>query len=190
MRANSFNTGISSEYLILSKLYRLDLEAYISQGNKKSIDIRVVNNNGVTLTIDVKSVRGYSSLVVNNVEQLETHFIVFVIYNNKFGEINIPPDIFIVPSQDICEPLVSVFKKEKRVMKGKLTNYKDNWNLITQFQLNKNKNEYGQNIINDYNIVLKLRKLNYSRNEICRKLSIDDNGMIDLEAAYNEITGG
>ena len=40
-RANSYNTGIASEYLILSKLYRLDLEAYISHGNKKSIDIRV-----------------------------------------------------------------------------------------------------------------------------------------------------
>ena len=36
MRANTFNTGIASEYLVLSKLYRLELEAYISQGNKKS----------------------------------------------------------------------------------------------------------------------------------------------------------
>lgn len=35
MRANSYKTGIASEYLILSKHYRVDLEAYISMGNKK-----------------------------------------------------------------------------------------------------------------------------------------------------------
>lgn len=66
-RANNFNTGIASEYLILSMLYRLGLEAYITQGNKKSIDIRVILRNGTTKTIEVKAVRGYLSLVVNNI---------------------------------------------------------------------------------------------------------------------------
>ena len=37
---NGFNTGIAAEYFILSQLYRRDIEAYISQGNKKAIDIR------------------------------------------------------------------------------------------------------------------------------------------------------
>lgn len=131
MRANTFNTGIASEYFILSKLYRLELEAYISQGNKKSIDIRVIKENGKTLSIDVKSVRGYSSLVVNNVEPKENHFLIFVVYNNKFEDLNQEPEIFIVPSQKMCEPLVSLFKEEKRVMKGKLADYKDKWNLLT-----------------------------------------------------------
>ena len=36
MRNSSYNTGIASEYLVLSMLYRLDLEAYISNGNKKT----------------------------------------------------------------------------------------------------------------------------------------------------------
>mgnify|MGYP003347231955 CR=1 FL=1 len=79
MRANTFNTGIASEYLVLSKLYRLELEAYISQGNKKSVDIRVIKKDGSAISIDVKSVRGYSSLVVNNVQPKENHFIVFII---------------------------------------------------------------------------------------------------------------
>jgi hypothetical protein len=131
MRANAFNTGIASEYLILSKLYRLDLEAYMSQGNKKSVDIRVIKEDGQTLTVDVKSVRGYSSLVVNNVEPKLNHFIVFVIYNNKFDNLNEHPDIYIVPSEEIREPLVSTFKKEKRVMKGGLEPFKDKWHFIS-----------------------------------------------------------
>lgn len=130
MRADSFNTGIASEYLILSKLYRLDLETYISQGNKKSVDIRVIKENGETLTIDVKSVRGYSSLVVNSVKPKKNHFVVFVVYNGKFDDLNVHPDIFIVPSRKIYEPLVNIFKEEKRVMKGKLLEYKNKWELL------------------------------------------------------------
>lgn len=97
--------------------------------NQKSVDIRAIKENGETLSIDVKAVHGYSSLVVNNVEPKENHFLVFVIYNNKFEDLDSHPDVFIVPSQKICEPLVSTFKKEKRIIKGKLAEYKDKWNL-------------------------------------------------------------
>jgi hypothetical protein len=45
MRANSYNTGIASEYLVLSLIYRQGFEAYISLGNKKSIVIRIAEPN-------------------------------------------------------------------------------------------------------------------------------------------------
>ncbi|WP_425637923.1 hypothetical protein ACPUEN_00710 [Algoriphagus yeomjeoni] len=128
-RANAFNTGIASEYLVLHKLYRLGLEAYISQGNKKSIDIRVVLNDQKTLSIDVKSVRGYSSLIVNNVIARDNHFIVFVVYNNKFDEVGVIPEIFIVPSQDVVT-LLTDFSGQKRIMKGKILDYKDKWEIL------------------------------------------------------------
>ncbi len=130
MRANSFNTGIASEYLILSKLYRLELEAYISQGNKKSVDIRVIRDNGIPISIDVKSVRGYSSLVVNNVASKSDHFLAFVIYNNKFVDLTSEPEIFIVPSVEL-HTITATFGKEKRVMKGRLANYKNAWHLLS-----------------------------------------------------------
>jgi len=128
MRANAFNTGIASEYLILSKLYRLELEAYISIGNKKSIDIRVVKDDKV-LSIDVKSVRGHSSLVVNNVIEKENHYIVFVIYNNRFNDIEIEPSIYIVPSSKIKE-ITHTFNKQKRVFKKELKKYLNKWEYI------------------------------------------------------------
>ena len=129
MRADSFNTGIASEYLVLSILYRLELEAYVSQGNKKSVDIRVIRDSGTPVSIDVKSVRGYSSLVVNNVKPQYDHFIVFVIYNNKFDDIRIQPDIYIVPSMNIPE-ITETYGQEKRVMKGRFEEFKDKWEYI------------------------------------------------------------
>ncbi len=130
MRADSFNTGVASEYLILSKLYRLDLEAYISQGNKKSIDIRVVTKNNSAISIDVKAVRGYSSIVINNVLFKENHVITIVVYNNRFEKLDYEPEIFIIPSLEIAD-ISETYGKEKRLLKGKLQLYKNRWDYIT-----------------------------------------------------------
>jgi hypothetical protein len=128
-RANTFNTGIAAEYFILSQLYRLGIEAYISQGNKKAIDIRVIKEDETSISIDVKAVRDYSSLVVNNVISKKNHFVVFVTYNKKFEKIDTMPEVFIVPSKDVVK-ITRKFKEEKRVMKGDLINYKDRWDYL------------------------------------------------------------
>lgn len=128
-RANTFDTGVAAEYFVLSQIYRLGLEAYISQGNKKTIDIRVIQENGNPLSIDVKAVRGYSSLVVNNVKTSENHFIAFVIYNNKFEDVLTQPEVYIVPSLEVPS-ITKHFREERRVMKGSLDNYLNNWSAL------------------------------------------------------------
>jgi len=195
MRANSFNTGIASEYLVLSKLYRLELEAYVSQGNKKSVDIRVIRGNGIPISIDVKSVRGYSSLVVNNVEPNIDHFLVFVIYNNKFEDLNIEPDIFVVPSVELPS-MTETYGQEKRVMKGSLENYKNAWHYISEGygdngmhtleELDKIDN---QRTVDNWNKVLKLRKDGLKNEEICSKLNLNADQLTDLEVDYHNLTG-
>jgi hypothetical protein len=130
-RANSFNTGIASEYLILSLLYRQGVEAYLSQGNKKSIDIRIIKSDGTSISVDVKSVRGYSSLVVNNVKAENNHFVVFVIYKNQFEKLDSLPDIYIVPSNQL-ESITEIYGNEKRVLKGKIKDFKDSWQYIIE----------------------------------------------------------
>lgn len=128
-RANTFDTGVAAEYFVLSQIYRLGLEAYISQGNKKAIDIRVIQENGNPISVDVKAVRGYSSLVVNNVKTKEHHFIAFVIYNNKFEDVLTQPEVYIVPSLEVPS-ITQHFKEERRVMKGSLEKYLNNWGAL------------------------------------------------------------
>jgi hypothetical protein len=194
MRANPFNTGIASEYLILSKLYRLELEAYISQGNKKSVDIRVIRN-GQPVSIDVKSVRGYSSLVVNNVVPKDDHYIIFVVYNNKFDDLNYPPEIFIVPSIELPE-ITETYKKEKRVMKGSLEKYYNKWHYISdgrgdnKIPTNVELNEvHHQQILQQYNKVLKLRNSGFNSKRICSELGFTDEELEDLTIEFNNLTG-
>lgn len=132
-RANSFDTGMAAEFYVLSQLFRMGLEAHLSQGNKKSIDIRVVHNANHAISIDVKAVRSYSSLVVNNVTASESHFLAFVIYNNKFEDVSVVPEVFVVPSVEVAA-ITKHFKNERRVMKGDLAKYKDNWPALNAAQ--------------------------------------------------------
>jgi hypothetical protein len=129
-RANSFDTGITAEFFVLSQLFRLGLEAHLSHGNKKSIDIRVVHGPSQAISLDVKAVRGYSSLVVNNVRAAPHHYIVFVIYNNKFEDVSMVPEVFIVPSAEVAA-ITKCFQAERRVMKGDLAKYKNKWALLS-----------------------------------------------------------
>lgn len=128
MKANGYNTGAASEYYVLSLLFRQGYEAYISTGNMKSVDIRVIQNDK-TLSIDVKAVQGYSSLIVNNITDKPNHFVVFLIYNNKFEDVSTIPDLYILPSSHVKD-VAKTFKDQKRVFKGDIDKYKDNWKCL------------------------------------------------------------
>ncbi len=131
-RADSYVTGLAAEYQIMSCLIRQGYEVYLTIGNKKKTDIRVIcPKTNKAWSVDVKAVKGYSSLVVNNVKSSADHIIVFVIYNNKLEDPSYMPDIFIVPSLEV-ESITSHFKKEKRVMKSVLEKYEGKWEYFTE----------------------------------------------------------
>ena len=137
-RKSSFDSGAASEHLVLSCLYRLGINAFISFGNKKSIDIIIKANNGQSLTVDVKSVRDYSSIVVNNAVQLPNHFIVVVIYKKRFEDPSVMPDFYIIPSESIGG-IIKSFGKELRIVKGDIEGFKDQWQLLSSQKKIKNK---------------------------------------------------
>jgi hypothetical protein len=58
MKKIGYNTNLSAEYHVLSMLYRKGLNAYLTLGNKKSVDIIVEKENGTIITIDVKGLAG------------------------------------------------------------------------------------------------------------------------------------
>ena len=128
-RANSHNTGIAAEYFILSQLYRQSIEAYISIGNTKTIDIKIIKKDGFAISLDVKAVRGYTSLIVNNLTYKPDHYVSFVVYNDNFEKIECMPEVYIVPSL-IVEQIKRDYNKQLRVMKGDIQGFKDQWELI------------------------------------------------------------
>ena len=131
-----FDTGIASEYLVLSMLYRLGIDAYMTMGNKKSVDIWIRNDNGFATEIDVKSVRGFDSIPVGNVEAKDNRYIVFVIYNNKFDFKDVPtlPELYIVPSKYVVENRsgfdLKSGGKTYNILKKDIRGYINRWDLL------------------------------------------------------------
>jgi len=107
MRQSAYDTNLASEFYVMSVLHRLGLEAHLTLGNKKAVDIVVVRAPGDTITIDVKAVAGAVDWLVGNVpsDPRPQHFMVLVTYNGKFAEVGAPPNSWILPHAEFL-PLV------------------------------------------------------------------------------------
>ena len=129
-----FDTGIASEYLVLSMSYRLGIDAYMTLGNKKSVDIWIKNDDGSDISIDVKSVRAFDSVPVGNVVAKDNHYVVFVIYNNKFEDVLTLPEFYIVPSKYVVENRIKYDLKSGgerfNIFKKDIKDYINRWDLL------------------------------------------------------------
>jgi hypothetical protein len=128
------STNLASEFFILSTLHRLGAEATLTLANKKSVDIVVVRDKGSAATMDVKGAAGTTGWFVDNVTGKANHFIVFVSYLNRIGDLSVSPEVYIVPSKIVTQ-LARVSPSGKKVIhlsalrkRGQL--YRDRWKSI------------------------------------------------------------
>lgn len=131
-----YNTNLAAEYYVLSMLYRKGLNAYLTLGNKKSVDILIENGNGELKTIDVKGLAGRTCWPMDNFSKKhENHFIVLVSFLDKISDHDITPESWIIPSMEV-EALFyhnpkgnrQVIDRHTIIKKGLV--YKNNWELL------------------------------------------------------------
>ncbi|MCE5206933.1 MAG: hypothetical protein LLG42_01325 [Chloroflexi bacterium] len=81
----TYNTNLASEFYVLSMLHRLGIDASLTLGNKKAVDIIVSNDNGMITTIDVKGVAGPYDWPADNIHDLENkkHFYVLISFRGQ-----------------------------------------------------------------------------------------------------------
>lgn len=103
MAQRGYLTNLASEFYILSLLSRLGLDASLTLGNKKQIDIVVVNDEGNSITIDVKAVASKNDWILGNStpKASENHFIFLVGYEGNFKDPNTLPRVWIIPSNEL-----------------------------------------------------------------------------------------
>ena len=116
-------------------LHRLGQEAYLTLGNKKAVDIVIVDDSGSTVTVDVKGLAGRTSWRVRNLATRgENHFIVFVCFLGKIANPDVAPEVYVVPTSEV-EGITYVGTTgqefvELRVLRKKGARFKDAWSLI------------------------------------------------------------
>ena len=137
MRKNGYNTNLASEFHVISLLHRLGLDANLTLGNKKAVDIVVVRRAGDAVTVDVKAVAGRVDWLVGNAPTTpkQNHFVALLTYDGKFEDVHSIPRAWVFPQADLV-PLVksakppSIMRYISRAEVLKLAQYENAWNLI------------------------------------------------------------
>jgi hypothetical protein len=135
MKKYGYNTNLAAEYYVLSVLYRKGVNAYLTLGNRKAIDIVVDFGDHVT-TIDVKGIAGTTLWPLDNFAGAkQNHYLILLSFLNKIHDANILPEAYIVPSDKIEE---FMYHNPKHTRKGirlghiraKGIEFRDAWSLI------------------------------------------------------------
>jgi hypothetical protein len=123
----------------MSVLYRLGLDANLTLGNKKAVDIVVVIAPGDTITIDVKAVAGAADWLVGSTMESprERHFVVLFSYEGKFAELKELPNAWVLPHKEFLTLVKtakapSVLPYVSRAQVRKLEHRKDAWHLLKE----------------------------------------------------------
>ena len=102
MKTVNQTTGMASEFYVLSVLLRCGINANLTLGNQKKVDI-IVNNKGVAMTIDVKGLKSSGDFIIGNYFESKddkNHFYIFVYYSD-FENIKENPELYVVPATEI-----------------------------------------------------------------------------------------
>jgi len=137
MAKNGYNTGLAAEFFVLSILHRKGVDANLTLGNKKSVDIAAVLRAGEAITIDVKGLAGRTGWPVDNIRKPKAnHFIVFVCFRGKIDDATVVPEVWVVPSRRIPALTYHSPSGKRRLVSRSTLNargarYRDAWHLIT-----------------------------------------------------------
>ena len=100
---SGYNTNLAAEFYVLSMLHRLGADANLTLGNKKSVDIAIIKDAGVAITVDVKGLEGKTGWPIDNVVgNKPNHFLVFVCFLGKIADPLVLPEVYVVPSSDLA----------------------------------------------------------------------------------------
>ncbi len=132
----TYNTNLASEFYVLSMLHRLGIDAALTLGNKKAVDIIVTNESRTITTIDVKGLEKRYDWPADNIHELKDkqHFYVLVSFEGKITDPLSIPSAWIIPANEL-DQFIRKYKTRTVIsradVKAKGLNYLHAWSLIT-----------------------------------------------------------
>lgn len=99
-----YHTNLAAEFYVLSCLHRRGLDAHLTLGNRKGVDIVVVREAGDAVTIEVKGLAGKYEWPAENLQSqgLGEHFVVLVSFEGRILEAAMPPPrVWVVPFSEV-----------------------------------------------------------------------------------------
>ena len=130
-----YNTNLASEFYVLSMLHRLGVDAALTLGNKKAVDIIIANEDKTIITVEVKGLVKAYDWPADNIHQFSDtqHFYVLVSFEGKIEDPHALPSVWVIPANKL-EPFIRKYKTRIVISRSMMTNqgkqYLHNWSLI------------------------------------------------------------
>lgn len=131
-----YNTNLAAEFWVLSVLYRLGVEAHLTLGNKKSVDILIVGNSKTIYTVDVKGLADPYDWPADNIKVFDNpkHFYILVSFEGKISDPLVSPSVWIIPS-DKVEPFIKPYTTRVVISRARVTKdgtkFENAWQYLT-----------------------------------------------------------
>jgi len=90
---------LAAKFYVLSVLYRLGVEAAVSAGSQKDVDIALVHKPGEVVTIEVKVAHEAKSWRIEDFPMDRTHFVVFVYFSGRAPATQSVPKSYVLNSR-------------------------------------------------------------------------------------------
>lgn len=134
MKVTPYNTNLAGEFWVLSALNRLGIEAQLTLGNKKSVDILVVQNS-VIYTLDVKALADRYDWPADNIKILDDpkHVYVLLTFESKIADPQASPSVWIIPSDKIQSFIRRYSTRSvvsRSLVMGSGRKYRDSWDYL------------------------------------------------------------
>ena len=131
-----YHTNLAAEFHVLSCLHRLGLDAHLTLGNRKGVDIVVLRDDGEAATVEVKGLAGKYEWPAGNLgsQHPERHFIALISFEGQIDDRAMPPPrAWIVPFPDM-DRFMRHYRNRTNVSRSELlregAEYENAWWLI------------------------------------------------------------
>jgi hypothetical protein len=130
-----YDTNLAAEFYVLSMLHRLGMEANLTLGNKKGVDIVLVRDPGEAVTIDVKGVAKRYDWPAGNIYSAhpERHFVVLVSFEGRISDPTAIPRCWVVPLPYL-EPFFRQYSGRRNVSRSMMLSegqrFEEAWSLL------------------------------------------------------------
>ena len=129
------NTNLAAEFYVLSMLHRLGMEANLTLGDKKGVDIVVVREAGEAVTVEVKGVAKRYDWPASNISSPhpERHFVVLVSFEGGIEDPTVMPRCWVVPFPEL-DPFLHLYGTRLDVRRSLIEwegqRFENAWGLI------------------------------------------------------------
>jgi hypothetical protein len=95
--AHAKHLELSAKFYVLSLLHRMGADATVSFTQPENVDITVIKEPGVALTLDIKTLTGPMEWRVQDFRAQAQHYLMFVWFP-RTTDPSVPPNVYIVAS--------------------------------------------------------------------------------------------